>query len=167
MDDPKGDLYEYEYKYKWVTPTVESNGIEPENLMKLQLHLHQGERYGFGVQLDKSKLICARGVIPQIQGSCGGDSGSPLIWFDNVTGRHQVIGIVSFGYKSCVNIHPDIFTRVSPYISWIEKNLPDFVDPHHNYIFINAVATKNQNAKWLFVATAMLQMLFLSDLGAK
>ena len=102
--------------------------------MKLQFQLQKGECYDDGVQIDKSKSICARGVIPHIQGSCRGDSGIPLMWFDNVTERHQIIGIFSNGQRSCVSIYPNVFTRVSTYISWIEKNFPDFVDPHHNYI---------------------------------
>ncbi|KAK4872347.1 hypothetical protein RN001_014376 [Aquatica leii] len=50
------------------------------------------------------------------EGVCRGDSGGPL-----VTEQKQ-IGIVSWG-KACARGYPDVFTRVSAYVDWIEKNL--------------------------------------------
>lgn len=49
------------------------------------------------------------------EGTCVGDSGGPL-----VAHRHQ-IGIVSWGF-GCAGSIPEVFTRVSSYIDWIEKH---------------------------------------------
>lgn len=47
------------------------------------------------------------------QGACQGDSGGPL-----VLGGAQA-GIVSWGYP-CAKGYPDVFTRVSSYVDWVE-----------------------------------------------
>lgn len=43
-----------------------------------------------------------------------GDSGSPL------TSTDGVIGVNSFGLQKCGIEHPDVFTRVYPYVQWIK-----------------------------------------------
>lgn len=47
------------------------------------------------------------------EGVCNGDSGGPLV----VEGKQ--IGIVSWG-NACANGLPDVYTRISCYIKWIE-----------------------------------------------
>lgn len=47
------------------------------------------------------------------EGVCHGDSGSPLV----ADGKQ--IGIVSWG-NPCANGKPDVFTRISSYLDWIE-----------------------------------------------
>lgn len=50
---------------------------------------------------------------------CGGDSGGPLV-LNNDT--RTVVGIVSHGFDAQCRIRvPDIFTRVSSFVDWIEK----------------------------------------------
>ncbi|KAF5287273.1 hypothetical protein FQR65_LT02146 [Abscondita terminalis] len=49
------------------------------------------------------------------EGACHGDSGGPLI-----SGSEQV-GVVSWG-QPCAVGYPDVFTRVSSYIDWINTN---------------------------------------------
>ncbi|MEE6487543.1 hypothetical protein FKM82_014931 [Ascaphus truei] len=50
--------------------------------------------------------------------SCEGDSGGPLVC-DGVA-----VGIVSSGYRKCGNAkRPGIYTRISPYASWIEVTM--------------------------------------------
>ena len=44
-----------------------------------------------------------------------GDSGGPLAAHD------RVIGLVSFGMIRCADGVPDVFTRVSAYLSWIKN----------------------------------------------
>lgn len=64
----------------------------------------------YGDDVIVSTTICSYGA------SCSGDSGGPLIYDD------QQIGVVSFGAsESCAN-YPSGYTRVSQFISWIEKN---------------------------------------------
>ncbi|XP_039757158.1 chymotrypsin-1-like [Pararge aegeria] len=51
------------------------------------------------------------------QGTCNGDSGSPLVRAD----RSQQIGIVSWGLP-CARGAPDMFVRMSAYRSWMNSN---------------------------------------------
>ncbi|KAH8395719.1 hypothetical protein KR222_011446 [Zaprionus bogoriensis] len=51
---------------------------------------------------------------------CRGDSGGPLVLDD---GSRTVVGIVSHGYDAKCRIRvPDIFTRVSSFVDWIERH---------------------------------------------
>lgn len=56
--------------------------------------------------------------------ACEGDSGGPLVLKDDA-GQFQLIGIVSWGIgSSCARPHqPTVYTRVTSYISWIEKTI--------------------------------------------
>lgn len=64
-------------------------------------------------------VVCALGYVsPSNQGVCGGDSGGPLIVFEN--GIPTQIGIVSFGASSGCNIGlPSGYIRTSQFTSWI------------------------------------------------
>ncbi|KAM3512741.1 hypothetical protein MY11210_003615 [Beauveria gryllotalpidicola] len=53
-------------------------------------------------------------------GACRGDSGGPLVWTDD-NGKEYQVGIVSFGIP-CAKEWPDVATKVSPYLKWIEDN---------------------------------------------
>ncbi|RZC40994.1 Trypsin domain containing protein, partial [Asbolus verrucosus] len=62
--------------------------------------------------------VCAlagEGVSP-----CHGDSGGPLIF------NGTLVGIVSYGVQPCANGYPDVYTRVSYYIDWINENVAGF-----------------------------------------
>ncbi|CAG2101400.1 unnamed protein product [Medioppia subpectinata] len=61
--------------------------------------------------------VCA-GQAPK--GNCMGDSGGPLV---QTTGNKATqIGIVSFSIPCAVHGYPDVFTKVSKYIDWINQN---------------------------------------------
>ena len=60
-------------------------------------------------------------IIPQ------GDSGGPMN-FQKADRTWIVIGIVSFGGRSCTVGMPDVFTRVRYYLNWIYS----FVRPNPN-----------------------------------
>ncbi|XP_023310068.1 serine protease snake-like isoform X2 [Anoplophora glabripennis] len=69
-------------------------------------------------------MICA-GISKSLRSTCQGDGGGPLQVYhqetDEVKCMYDIIGVTSFG-KPCglaKNI-PDVFTRVSAYIKWIE-----------------------------------------------
>lgn len=64
-----------------------------------------------------SSMLCTLGYPNRNQGSCQGDSGGGLVtMFTNST----FVGIVSFGAaQSCTAGYPQGFTRVGPYLSWI------------------------------------------------
>lgn len=49
------------------------------------------------------------------EGACNGDSGGPLVAND------VLVGLVSWG-RPCAAGYPDVFTRMSSYISWIQWN---------------------------------------------
>ncbi|GJQ80504.1 hypothetical protein Trydic_g12396 [Trypoxylus dichotomus] len=52
------------------------------------------------------------------KGACEGDSGGPLIH----TNSKKQVGVMSFySRKGCGVVSPPVFTRVSPYISWIQS----------------------------------------------
>ncbi|CAG9814998.1 unnamed protein product [Phaedon cochleariae] len=59
--------------------------------------------------------VCVSGEGPR--GSCGGDSGGPLL----VKGTQ--IGLVSFGADNCTLGMPSVFTRLSRYNDWIVENM--------------------------------------------
>lgn len=50
------------------------------------------------------------------EGACHGDSGGPLVY------KGAVAGIVSWG-RPCALGYPDVFTRVSEYIDWIDTSM--------------------------------------------
>lgn len=49
------------------------------------------------------------------QGMCYGDSGSALI------SRGELIGVVSRGALPCAVGFPDVYTRISSYVRWIDS----------------------------------------------
>lgn len=68
-------------------------------------------------------ILCTRGYPNSNQGSCQGDSGGPLIIGNStLSGNSTVVGIVSFGAaQSCTAGYPQGFTRIGPYLDWINS----------------------------------------------
>lgn len=62
-------------------------------------------------------MLCA-GYMLGGQDACGGDSGGPLITYEN--GEQMLIGVVSFGIGCAEMGHPGIYTNVDNYSEWIE-----------------------------------------------
>lgn len=54
-------------------------------------------------------------------GACVGDSGGPLLVRDEA-GRHQVVGVLSAGSASCLNI--DVYQRIEPVREWLAPPPP-------------------------------------------
>ena len=54
--------------------------------------------------------------------ACNGDSGGPVTTVTPSTGRHELVGLVSYGWTGCVGYN--VYTRVSHYISWIDAIYP-------------------------------------------
>lgn len=61
-------------------------------------------------------MLCA-GFKDGGRGSCQADSGGPAIY------NNQVVGVASFGIGCARAKYPDVFTRTSKYIKWIQKNM--------------------------------------------
>ncbi|GJQ80527.1 hypothetical protein Trydic_g12418 [Trypoxylus dichotomus] len=94
-----------------------TNGPLPNNLQHLatQTITHAACVSSWG-SLVSQLQICA--VIGAGQGACNGDSGGPLFQTSN---RAQ-LGIASFiRAGGCAQGFPDVYVRVSSYISWIQS----------------------------------------------
>ena len=55
--------------------------------------------------------------------SCNGDSGGPLVYRPRPDSPWYQVGIVSFGTRQCGTGQPGVYTRLSPFISWIQSHL--------------------------------------------
>lgn len=93
--------------------------VLPNNLCHKQLK----EVKGLPHQIDE-KVMCA-GYLKGGTDSCDGDSGGPLMWGKVHEGDifFYLIGVVSWGYKCAVPKLPGVYTRITHYINWIEKQL--------------------------------------------
>lgn len=79
----------------------------------------------FNINLARSQL-CAGG--DRGRDSCKGDSGGPIMKFDNQSDRPKwyLVGIVSFGSAQCGLANwPGIYTRVDYFIDWILVTIRD------------------------------------------
>lgn len=83
------------------------------NLKSFNLETCKVMHEGSGHDIVESQ-ICTH--APPGQGACHGDSGGPLVY------RGKVAGIVSWG-KPCALGYPDVFTRVSSFIDWIQSHI--------------------------------------------
>lgn len=85
----------------------------PNNLQKVSLSVISNSQCSSYMNNIYSTSICASGGNGK--GVCNGDSGGPL------TAGGKLIGLVSWG-RPCAVGYPDVYTRVSEYISWINQN---------------------------------------------
>ncbi|XP_058137060.1 serine protease 57 [Dasypus novemcinctus] len=66
-------------------------------------------------------MLCASADAGGLRGVCAGDSGGPLLC------RGRLQGLVSFSSSLCGDPHfPDVYTRVSTFVSWIRDVLQHF-----------------------------------------
>jgi len=65
-------------------------------------------------------MLCA-GVLQGGKDACQGDSGGPMMW-QTGSGRWEILGIVSTGYKCAVKGFYGLYTRTSGYLDWITEN---------------------------------------------
>jgi len=64
-----------------------------------------------------SNVLCAGDNTTD---ACSGDSGSPLLWVDDLS-RWTVVGVVSFGPSVCGQDVPGAYTKVKNYLDFIEN----------------------------------------------
>lgn len=96
--------------------TTKYPGSVPNNLQMvyaLTISVDLCQRYP-QYQIVSENQICT--TTERREGACHGDSGGPLVF------NNQQIGIVSWGYP-CAAGYPDVHTRISSYLDWINENL--------------------------------------------
>ncbi|XP_053682110.1 CLIP domain-containing serine protease B8-like [Sabethes cyaneus] len=68
-----------------------------------------------------SGQLCAGGQ--KAKDTCGGDSGSPLMYYDVRKGVWVLTGIVSLGVRECgTEGIPGVYTNVREYLDWLKMN---------------------------------------------
>ncbi|XP_060537059.1 venom protease-like isoform X2 [Cylas formicarius] len=70
------------------------------------------------------RIMCA-GYLMGGKDACKGDSGGPLMYGKNRghNSTFYLLGVVSYGYRCAEEGYPGVYTRVTHYIEWIQKNL--------------------------------------------
>ncbi|XP_071567331.1 chymotrypsin-1 [Temnothorax nylanderi] len=96
----------------WGTTRV--GGNTPNNLQEIELVVYPQKECARVQQRVKNTHICT--LTKSGEGACHGDSGGPLV------ANGVQIGIVSFG-NPCALGYPDVYTRVSSFVSWVNANL--------------------------------------------
>ncbi|XP_012161983.1 chymotrypsin-1-like [Ceratitis capitata] len=97
-----------------LTPTG-SSGL-PEQLQVLDYRTISNQdcaQRGFRITANELCALGERG-----RGACVGDSGGPLIMQQ---GTPQLVGIVSYGTATCAQGRPDVYTRVSSFLPYINR----------------------------------------------
>ncbi|KAH8383339.1 hypothetical protein KR009_008056 [Drosophila setifemur] len=101
------------------------SGDLSSQLLKTQVPLHQNGRckdaYGSFVNIHGGHL-CA-GKLNGEGGTCVGDSGGPLQCRLNRNGPWILVGVTSFGSGCALEGFPDVYTRTSYYMKWIEDTI--------------------------------------------
>ncbi|CAF3952969.1 unnamed protein product, partial [Rotaria sp. Silwood1] len=72
--------------------------------------------------LNESLQLCA-GTLEGGQGTCGSDSGGPLMAISG--DQWYLIGLTSYAWGCGLPSSPTIFLRVGAYIEWMRVNVPD------------------------------------------
>ncbi|CAO1328136.1 unnamed protein product [Diamesa tonsa] len=68
------------------------------------------------------RMICAGWVQGGID-SCQGDSGGPLNYYNPITKREELVGIVSWGVGCAAKGYPGVYTNVAVLNPWITQNM--------------------------------------------
>jgi secreted trypsin-like serine protease len=74
--------------------------------------------------LDTNTIVIASGEVLDesgyVEDTCGGDSGSPLLCGENI-----LSGVTSWGIGCGNPMYPGVYTRISHYFNWIQKQIYD------------------------------------------
>lgn len=89
------------------------------NAVDVPVVSYQDCKAAYGQRVNQDH-VCA-GLKQGGKDSCQGDSGGPLM--RKRGNQAELVGIVSFGYGCAQAGSPGVYTKVSHYIDWIEKNL--------------------------------------------
>ena len=94
----------------------------PEVLQRLDVPVIDDDLCYNWLKITKEITFCA-GFEEGGKDACQGDSGGALVWKSPETEIWGQLGIVSYGIGCGQPDYPGIYTKVSAYISWIERTL--------------------------------------------
>ncbi|XP_050717404.1 trypsin II-P29-like [Eriocheir sinensis] len=98
--------------------TTASNGNVSQVLLEAQLPLLTTKEcriyHGNSVT---TNMLC---TYQEGKDACQGDSGGPLAWKD-AANLHYLAGVVSWGYGCADANSPGVYTKVTKYLDWIQK----------------------------------------------
>ncbi len=105
----------------WIHPNLDRELLEvtvkPVDLPRCQ-EMHKTHQFAKSID---ERVICSGNQMADGKDSCKGDSGGPLIINEN--GIAQLVGIVSWGDGCGAPLKPGVYTRVSSFIEWIDREL--------------------------------------------
>ncbi|KAA0195940.1 hypothetical protein HAZT_HAZT010615 [Hyalella azteca] len=64
--------------------------------------------------------------VPGQPGLTLGDSGGPLQYLSESTGRYYLVGVVSFGVGCARTGFPGVYSKVEYFLPWIRQNVQTF-----------------------------------------
>jgi len=114
----------FEGKSVWISGWGQTSGSKPNSAGKIlnkvfvPIVSNKQCNKAYNGQV-KSDEICAG--IKKAKGGCMGDSGGPMTWVDPASSFAYVIGVVSWGTRTCDSL--SVFSRVTSNIQWIERNI--------------------------------------------
>ena len=76
--------------------------------------------------------VCVQSHYPIRDGTCQGDSGSPLMEQDKKTGTFKQVGIVASGILC--TLYPTYYTKILKYLPWINQNLEEFNSTYERHL---------------------------------
>lgn len=96
---------------------------EQLNFVDLEIIDNGACRRIYGSDRVVEHVLCGYGYINRNQATCGGDSGSALVVFDE--GEWIQVGVASFGALQCQRRFPSGFMRVTEFVDWINGQIGD------------------------------------------
>ena len=111
----------------------------PETLKVTEVdYIKPGNNSLYRKKLKNPFLIRGMSTEAFIPGFCDGDSGGPLMRLDVTSGKYEIVGIVKSsdewsypgqGPRGCLGPMPDVYTRVSFFVSWIKESMAKASNP--------------------------------------
>lgn len=84
--------------------------------------------YGALTEVLSPRMVCA-GYVEGGRDSCDGDSGGPLMVFDNTANRWLQVGVVSWGEGCAAPQYYGVYSRLSSFSTWISAQIPAIATP--------------------------------------